>query len=90
MSITLSQTITLLKNGKPLTWKKSGQYKVGSIQLGTAGQRRLFNFLIQVDTNLVRTADESIFEGLITAWEDETTDPANTEQSATSEAISGP
>ncbi|MFW2440513.1 MAG: hypothetical protein ACN4GR_14215 [Arenicellales bacterium] len=90
MPITLSQAITLLKHGEPLTWALSGPYKAGSIQLGAAGQRRLFNFLVENDLDAVTYADESIFEGLTAAWEDETADPASTEQAVASETASGP
>jgi len=90
MPITLSQAITFLKHGEPLTWTSSGSYKAGSIQLVAAGQRRLFNFLVENDLDAVTSADESIFEGLTAAWGDETADPANTEQAVAPETASGP
>ena len=90
MPITLSMAITLLKHGELLTWEMSGPYKAGSIQLGTAGQRRLFNFLVENDLDVVTSADDSIFEGLTAAWKDETTDPASTEQTVAPETTSGP
>ena len=85
MPITLNEAITALKHGKPLTWASSGSYKAGSIQLGTADQRRLFNFLVENVVDAVTSADESLFEGLTAAWEAETADPASTEQTAASE-----
>jgi len=90
MPITLSQAVTLLKRGELLTWTSSGPYKAGSIQLKTAGQRRLFSFLLDGDLDAVTSADEDLFEGLTAAWEDETDDPANSEQAATSGTTSGP
>lgn len=64
MSITLSQAIKLLKQGELLTWALSGPYKAGSIQLNTAGQRRLFNFLAENNIDAVASADDGIFENL--------------------------
>jgi len=90
MPITLSEAVTCLKHGESLTWALSGPYKAGSIQLSMAGQRRLFNFLIENDLDAVTSADDSIFEGLVAAWGDETADPAGTEQVVASETASGP
>ncbi len=90
MPITLGQAIRLLKHGELLTWALSGPYKAGSIQLGTAGQRRLFNFLVENELDAVASADESIFESLTAAWEDVTADPASTEHAVASETASGP
>lgn len=90
MSITLNEAISLLKQGKPLKWASSGPYKDGTVELADAGQRRIFNFLIENDIDTVTSADESIFEGLTAAWQDETADPANSELSVATETTTGP
>ncbi len=73
-----------LLSGLPLTWDKFGDHKAGSVHLASASARRLFRFLLTCDQSKVADAHESLFDGLVAAWEHETIDPATeTEQSGT-------
>ena len=90
MPITLSEAIISLTTGTPLTWKASGAYKAGSIQLGTAGTRRLARFLIEANPDLVASADESLFDDIMAAWTDEEADPASGRETTPASASTGP
>ncbi|WP_299959415.1 hypothetical protein [uncultured Roseobacter sp.] len=90
MTITLSQAITNLTNGTPLTWEASGSYKGGTIHLEKPGQRRLFDFLASQNLNDVASADDSLFNGLTAAWNDDESDPADQNTAAQDASFSGP
>jgi len=90
MTITRSQAITNLTNGTALTWEASGSFKGGTIHLDKPGQRRLFNFLADQNPDDVASADESLFNGLIAAWNDDESDPADQKAEAQDANFSGP
>jgi len=90
MAITLIEAISSLKNGEAISWEKSGAFKAGTIHLSLPGQRRLLKFLASADEDAVANADESLFDGLIAAWEDEEVDPASQEMTTEETPKSGP
>ena len=69
MGVSLSEVTAQLLADRPFAWKKSKTHKAGSISLNRAGQRRLFEFLLGSDRAKVAGADESLFSGLIAAWD---------------------
>src|SRR5690242_13665267 len=77
MSISLTEGKTQLLKGAPLSWKKFGSHKAGSVVLETAGARRLFKFLSEQPSSKVAEANEQLFAGLIATWT-ATDDPAET------------
>ena len=90
MTITFAEASNALKNGTTLSWEKSGTFKAGEIQLETAAKRRLFNYLIAQDVDAVAAANESLFEGITEAWQDEEYDPADSSISTKDKTNSGP
>jgi hypothetical protein len=78
MSVSLSEAIALLLAGKTLSWKKYKDHAAGSITLNKPEQRRLFEFLLGSDSGKVTTGDETLFAGLVAAWENKDHDPAKT------------
>lgn len=65
-----------------MAWGKFGEHKNGAVTLGTAGQRRLFVFLLAQDATKVAQGHENLFAGIIAAWEKDDTDPASDVQVA--------
>jgi hypothetical protein len=71
MGISLADATGLLLAGKKLSWDKYKDHKAGSINLDKPGQRRLLEFLLKTDSSKVGVGDESLFDGLVAAWENE-------------------
>lgn len=90
MTITLSKAYECLISGTALSWKASGTYKAGTINLDTPGQRRLFKYLIDQNQTEVAAAGESLFDGLTAAWLDVDIDPAIEGHNTDGQALSGP
>ena len=76
-AISYAEATRTLLSGKKLAWGKFGEHKNGAVTLGTAGQRRLFAFLLAQDATKVAQGHESLFAGLSAAWEKDDTDPAS-------------
>jgi len=77
MGLSLSEATALLLAGKTLAWKKYKEHTAGSIILDKAEQRRLLEFLLTANPSKVAEGSEALFDGLMTAWENKTYDPAN-------------
>lgn len=77
MGIPLAEITRLLLSGKTLEWPGYKDQNPGSITLNNPSQRRLFEFLLNQDSSKVAVGDENIFPGLISAWENNESDPAN-------------
>jgi hypothetical protein len=88
VGISLVEATTTLLKGSSLAWKTFQDHKAGSIVLGTSGQRRLLQFLLKQPSAKVSIADDRLFDGLISAW-NETADPASGVQEKVSSASSG-
>ena len=70
MTITLKEAADTLLKGETLEWPAHGDgLKSGKAKLMSAGARRLFAYLLAKPQNLVANADESLFAGMINAWE---------------------
>ncbi len=78
MGKSFAEATGLLLAGKSLAWAKYKDYKAGSITLDKPEQRRLLEFLLVSDPDKVAAADESLFAGLFTAWQNTGHDPATT------------
>ncbi len=89
LSISFAEATAALLNGTTLSWGKFEDHKAGSICLGAPGQRRLLSFLLKRPTTKVAVADESLFAGLIAAWND-TSDPASSAAHSPTGASVGP
>lgn len=76
MSISFTEATGLLLTGKALSWKKFKDHRAGSITLDKSEQRRLLEFLLSADSGKVAGGDETLFSGLIAAWENKDHDPA--------------
>src|SRR4051812_19546770 len=76
MGISLGEVVELLLGGKNLIWNKHKDQKTGSITLDKPEQRRLLEFLLAADPNKVASGDETLFAGLVAAWENKNHDPA--------------
>lgn len=90
MKITLSQAVTSLTSGTALTWEASGSFKGGTIHLDKPDHRRLFNFLADQNPDDVALANESLFDGLTAAWNDNESDPADHKTEPQDATLSGP
>lgn len=77
MAISLSEATRILLLGEPLSWKSFGEIKAGSVQLPSPAARRLFHFLLSSDKTKVAAGSEELFEGLIAAWNNTSSDPAS-------------
>lgn len=77
MPVSLSEPIQVLLSGEPLEWPKFGNYKAGSIQLSSAGSRRLLQYLLSCEPTKVAEAKEELFDDLIAAWQNTSFDPAS-------------
>lgn len=77
MSISFSEAVNTLVAGEPLEWPRSEQHSSGNVVLDTPAARRLFTFLHRQNSQEVAAAPESLFEGLIEAWENTSFDPAS-------------
>ena len=69
MGMSLAETIGLLLAGKKLTWKKYKDHKAGSITLDKSEQCCLLEFLLAAEPGKIVGGDDSLFAGLIVAWE---------------------
>lgn len=76
MAISLSEATTALLTGKELKWVKYAAYKAGNITLSTPAQRRLIEYLLEQDSKKVAQGDETLFPGIINAWNNDEHDPA--------------
>ena len=86
MGMSLAETIGLLLAGKKLSWNKYKDHKAGSITLDKSEQRRLLEFLLAAESSKVASGDESLFAGLIAAWENKGHDPAKIKAEGDSKA----
>ena len=75
MTVSLAEVTKSLLSGSTLSWPKFESHKAGTITLETPGARRLFEFLRNQKPATVAMADGSLFDDLISAWEDEESDP---------------
>jgi hypothetical protein len=76
MGVSLADVTGLLLAGEKFGWNKYKDYKAGSISLDKPEERRLFEFLLAADSSKVANGDESLFSGLVAAWENKDHDPA--------------
>lgn len=76
MGVSLNEATEALLAGKKLSWPKYKDHKAGSIILDKSAQRRLFEFLLSHNPADVSQANESLFEGIVKAWESTEHDPA--------------
>lgn len=77
MAILLSEAITTLLSGKELKWAKYAEHKAGHVTLNLPAQRRLIEYLLGQDSKKVAQGDETLFPGIIDAWNNDEHDPAN-------------
>ncbi|WP_407116352.1 ATP-binding protein [Bradyrhizobium sp. LMG 9283] len=77
MSASFSEVTKRLLAGQSVAWQKFGDHKAGSIRLEKPEQRRLLEFLLNADPDKIASGDESLFTGLVAAWENNKHDPAN-------------
>lgn len=83
--VSLSEAIQTLLSGESLSWEKFGEHKAGSIQISSAGGRRLLDYLFNCDRIEVEQGSEELFDGLIAAWQSESFDPAAVTKQETGE-----
>jgi AAA domain len=76
MGISLSEATALLVTGKALAWIKYKNHKAGSITLDKPETRRLLEFLLACNSGDVAQGSETIFDGIVKAWENKAHDPA--------------
>ncbi|QND54576.1 AAA family ATPase (plasmid) [Phyllobacterium sp. 628] len=76
MALSLFEAKKQLLSGEVLSWPKFGENKAGSTQLSTPAARRLFQYLLTCDQVKVAEGSESLFDGLVSAWENIDLDPA--------------
>ena len=75
MSISYGQATERLLSGNTLTWSSSGSARAGSITLSEPNQRRLLEFLLNAEPGAVSEGSDTLFDGLIRAWKNESADP---------------
>ena len=75
MSISYGQATERLLSGNTLTWSPSGTARAGSITLSEPSQRRLLEFLLNAESGAVSEGSDTLFDGLISAWKNESADP---------------
>jgi hypothetical protein len=90
MSLSLSEAKQRLLSGAVLPWMKFGDYKAGSVQLAMPGARRLLHYLLACDQTKVAESNETLFEGLVAAWENAAVDPATANAPSGAVSASGP
>ena len=90
MSISFGQVTELLLLGKQLSWSASGVGRAGSITLTNPGQRRLFEYLLEMNSSDVAEGSDNLFDGLIAAWKEEDYDPVPDVVNTTPEEEKGP
>lgn len=90
MALSLYEVKQRLLSGDQIAWTKFGDHKAGSVQLATSGARRLFQFLLTCEQTKVADAHESLFGGLVEAWERESFDPATEASQSDYAANTGP
>lgn len=90
MPLSLSEAVQQLLSGNSLSWAKFGENKAGTVQLPTAGSRRLLHYLLSCDQTKVAEANESLFDDLIAAWESTAFDPATASGPKCAISTSGP
>ena len=90
MSLSLSEAKQRLLSGDVLPWTKFGHNKAGSVQLTTAASRRLLHYLLSGDQAKVAEANETLFDGLVAAWEDTAFDPASANVASGPTSATGP
>ena len=69
MAISFSEARSRLLSGATLSWPKFGDHKAGSISLKTPAQRRVFEYLLTVDSAKLAQGSEELFDGLIASWQ---------------------
>ena len=89
MSLTVGQASQVLLNGNKLSWSASGGAPDGAIRLPEPAQRRLFNFLLASDPQSVSEGSESLFAGLIKAWQEEESDSVSELSAESGAAVGG-
>jgi len=77
MTVSLDEAIKILLAGSSLSWQKYLDHKAGTITLTSPAARRAFHYLLKQNSSRVAEANENLFEGLISAWENDTSDPAS-------------
>ena len=90
MSLSLSEANQRLLSGDTLSWAKFGSNNAGSVQLATAGARRLLHYLLSCDQTKVAGANETLFDGLAAAWENVAFDPAAANAASGPTSATGP
>ena len=90
MSLSLSEAKQRLLSGDVLSWAKFGNNKAGSVHLVTPSERRLLHYLLSCDQTKVAEANETLFDGLVAAWENAAFDPATVNAASSPISVSGP
>lgn len=90
MSISFGQAKERLLSGSELSWSASGAARSGSITLKESSQRRLFEYLLDADTGEVAEGADTLFAGLIAAWNDEDSDPIPEMPQVNPDVVIGP
>ncbi len=75
MPVTFQECVERLVSGEEFSWGAHGSNAAGKIKLDTPGARRLFDFLVGQNLDAISKGDESLFPGLIEAWDNEGHDP---------------
>lgn len=90
MLISLDYATGRLLSGSELSWSASGAARAGSITLREASHRRLLRFLLSANPSAVAEGAESLFDGIIAAWQDVDSDPAPNASQPTENLSAGP
>ncbi|MGH7100642.1 MAG: AAA family ATPase, partial [Stellaceae bacterium] len=90
MSLSLYEAKQRLLSGDVLSWTKFENYGAGSVQLTTAAARRLLHYLLSCDQAKVAEANETLFDGLVAAWDNAAFDPAAANVASSPTSAAGP
>ena len=90
MSISYGQATERLLSGNTLSWSPSGSARAGSITLSEPRQRRLFQFLLDAERSDVAEGSDTLFDGLISAWANDSTDSTSASTDHPSQTLTGP
>jgi len=83
MALTFQECINTLLAGDKLSWAAHDNHSGGGISLDTSSSRRLLEYLLTQSTEMVAGGNESLFNGLIEAWENEKHDPKSAQTGKT-------
>jgi len=83
MTLTFQECINTLLAGDKLSWAAHDNHSGGGISLDTSSSRRLLEYLLMQSTETVAGGNESLFNGLIEAWENERHDPKSAQTGKT-------